>query len=690
MQKYYKPTRIAALFVAVSFLLAIYMTTLYKLQLIDTSAEANAYLTRDAVTKDVTLTSNRGDILDRNGNILVSSRAAYNITLSRKILKDRPDVNKIVLDLIHTAVDNNIAYTDSFPVTSGAPFAYVSDMTNAQKRNLEAYLKYFDYFKMGPDISASDLIIKMKEHYGIDYTMNIPDARLVIGVRYELELRAISSMNPYIFANDVSVDYITLLEQKHLPGINIETSAKRVYHTTYAAHVLGYIGGMSQDDYDKTYKAKGYSYNTLIGKDGAESAFEQYLHGQDGAQSITTSADGTVLNVETTTPPTPGNNVFLSIDIGLQAVCEDSLAAKIDILNATRAENQRVSGGAVVVTDVNTGEVLACASYPTYDPSVLSTSIGDLINNPTRPMFDRATQGTYMPGSTFKMVSSLAGLKSGFITPSTTVNDTGRYMKYADTGYTPSCWIYPETNSGHGLESVVGAIRDSCDYFFYWLGDNIGIRAIADTAADFGLGSKTGIELAEKAGTIATPEAKKAAGQGEWFAANNMIAAIGQDLNLFTPVQLANYVATIANGGTHYSLTILDNIRSADFSSVVLKPQPKVMNMIQGSEYLSYIQEGMREVASSGTASSIFDGFFVKVAAKTGTVQSDLTYGIEALNSGVFVCYAPADKPQIAISILVEKGTSGATIADISKDILSYYFKSNPSISVAKDNSILP
>ena len=695
MQKFYKPLRISMVFVVVGLILVVYMTTLYRLQLFDAGADANAYLARDRTEKKVTLTANRGDILDRNGVKLVTSRAAYNVTLTRKTLIAQPDVNKIILDLIHTAVDNGVAYTDMFPVTSGAPFSYVLNMSTTQKNRLKEYLKFQDYFHLGKDlsdISASDLIIKLKEHYKIDYTMNISDARLVIGVRYEMELRAIiDSMNPYIFASDVGLDFIMLLNEKHYPGVNIETTSERIFHTTYAAHILGHIGSMDQSDYDNVYKKLGYSYNSVIGKDGAEAAFETYLHGVDGEQSITSSADGTVLNVDTTKQPAPGNNIFMSIDIGLQAAVEDSIAARINILNADRVDKDRVTGGAAVVTDVNTGDVLACASYPTFNPATFLTNYSDLSVNPAHPLFNRATMGSsYNPGSTFKMITALAGLKNGAITPTTQINCTGIFMKYAEQVFTPVCWIYGESGVGHGPENVVTAIRDSCDYFFYQLSDTITISPISATAADFGFGSRTGIELPDKAGTLPTEKNKLRLIGTPWYAANTILSAIGQDIVYTTPIQLANYTATIANGGTLYKLTMLQSIRSADFSTVLYQPQPTPLKTVQGSDWLPYIQDGMKQAAVKGTAKETFKGFRIPVACKTGTVQYEKSMGHELINNGVFVCYAPADNPQIAISVVVEKGTSGATIANIAKDILDYYYRIKPDVRVAMDNQLHP
>jgi penicillin-binding protein 2 len=696
MQKFYKPSRVAVIFVIMALLLALFMSTLYKLQLYDTGADENAWLAYGKTTdRTIVLTADRGDILDRNGVPLVSTRPAYYITLNRDTLLDRDDINQIILDLVHLAIDNDVDYIDTFPVTIGAPFAYLYDMTDSQRDNLLAYLKFVKNFGIEGDITASDLIVKMKERYGIDYTTNISDARLIIGIRYEMEMRHVKSMNPYVFADDVSIDVLTLIKTNLFPGVNIETGAKRVYLTSYAAHLLGYTGKMSSDEYNNIYKPLGYEYNAVVGKDGAEKSFESYLHGSDGEQEITTSDDGTVMDVVTTKEPVPGENVFLSIDIGLQAACEEALAAKISVLNADperTEEEDKVTGGAVVVVDVNTGEVLASASYPTYDLANLSRNYTDLLNNKNLPLLNRATQGIYLPGSTFKMVTALAGLVNGIITPLSTVYCNGIYTEYADVGFTRRCWIYDQSGIGHGDENVVTALRDSCNVFFYELGDKLDVNGINPTAREFGFGSKTGIELQESAGILADRVWKQDNMPNDtgWWAGDSIQTAIGQAYSRYTPIQLANYVATIANGGTHYSLTMLNNIRSADFTSIVYEPEPKVLNTVSGSEWIPYLQEGMKLVATDGTARGVFKDYPIPVAAKTGTVQTGITMGKANLNNGVFVCYAPADNPEIAISVVVEKGTSGSAIMEIAKVIMDYYFHETVAPGAPADNTIMP
>jgi penicillin-binding protein 2 len=683
MQKFYRPSRIITIFVLMALLVTIYMTTLYKLQIYGAAADESAMLPQNVIKRTELLTANRGDILDRNGVLLVSTRPSYNITLSRDTLLKCGNTNENILKLVYAAVEDGINYTDEFPITIGAPFSYLSDMTPTQKDRLQFFLEEYD---QPADISASDLIVWMKDHYGIDYTTSISDARLIIGIRYELEIRAIKqNITPYIFASDVDVDFLAVVKEQGFAGVNIETTTKRQYHTEYAAHLLGYLGKMTQEEY-AVYKDLDYSMDALVGKAGAEAAFEEYLHGKDGTQVISTDENGTVLNIEPGDTPEPGKNVFLSIDIGLQAAAEESLESKINFINTARAEEDRVTGGAVVVTDVKTGEVLAICSYPTYDPATISREISNLLNDNTKPMINRATTGIYNPGSTFKMVTALAGLRFGAITRWTTVYDEGIYDKYAPS-YSPKCWIYEGTGQTHGLEDVVGALKDSCNYFFYWLSDKIDSDPIEETAADFGFGSKTGIELPEKAGILGTKEYKKETLDESWYKGDTFRTAIGQGYNQFTPVQLVNYVATIANGGTRYSLTTLNNIRSADYSSVIYEPEQKVLGTIEEKDFIAILQEGMKAVAATGgTAASVFANYPVSVAAKTGTVQSNTS----SINHAVFVCYAPADDPEIAISIVVEKGKSGSTIMEIAKDIMDYYFSDDVDVKVASDNALLP
>ena len=696
MQKIYKPARIGVIFVFMAIVLTIYVSALYKIQIFDVvPAEVNVLPTK-TIKRSVTLPAARGNIYDRNGVLLASGRTSYNITLNREALLAVPEINSIVLDLINTMVNGSIRYNDSLPITQGAPFSYISNMSAEQRRRLDAY---FEFFRLDPEISASDLLAWMRENYKIDYTVGISDARLITGVRYELEIRAIMGNLPsYVFANDIGSGMVSFIEERTLIGVYIESGYIREYHTSYAAHLLGYIARIRDNQIEKYVTELGYPLDATIGQTGVEAAFEDVLHGADGKQTIIMDESGAVVGVEIINAPEPGKHVYLTIDIGLQASTEDALRTHIDSTNLEiEDESERIPGGAVVVTDVWTGEILAMASYPTFDRATLSQNITALNADPNRPMFNRATQGLYNPGSTFKMVTAFAGLRHGVIGRWTPINDTGRYSILNDVGatYTPQCWYYQLNGVGHSELDVVQALQRSCNYFFCHVSDRLegggraGAEALAQAARELGLGQKTGLEVPEQTGILATPEYKEEfLTDKNWYRADTVMASFGQGYNQFTPVQLSNYAATIANGGTLHSLTLLRRIKSTDMSETIFSHAPVVANEIEEAEYIEIVQEGMRAVASTtqGTAYSVFGDYPVKIAAKTGTVQAESS----TINTGVFVCYAPAASPEVSISVVIEKGGSGSQVMGIARTVLDDYFKADNAVLSTPDGELIP
>lgn len=676
MNRFVRPYKIILIFLVLAAALTVYTVALYDLQIVKSEDYRNQSTSNNSTNYQVA--ASRGDILDRNGVVLVSSRAAYNITINRNELLASDDPNAVVFDIIEAANAAGVKYNDTFPLTSSAPFDYPAEMTETQRSRLD---KYFEFFELDADISASDLFLWMKKHYGLDYTMSITDARRIMGVRYELEARVIMNIPDYIFAEDVSVDFIAALMEKNYNCIHVSTSQARTYFTEYAAHILGNTGSIYPEEYEY-YKELGYPMDAVVGKNGVEAAFENYLHGTSGTRSITTDDDGNVLNDETITEPVAGENVFLTIDIGMQEAAENALRDVITEINTDSEEEDKAEGGAVVVELVDTGEILACASYPTFNLETFNADYAVVSQNELNPYLNRATQGTYNPGSTFKMVTALAGLRSGKIDVGTYIEDKGRYTAYKD--YQPKCWIYPHN---HGYLNVVGAIENSCNYFFYWLGDKLGLDAINYTAEDFGFGSATGIEIPEKSGNLSTSEYKWEIFNESWYAGDTLRTAIGQGYMLVSPLQLANYVSTIANGGTVYKPTLLREIYNSAYTEKTFDNSPVVTQTMDDEEgYFSALQSGMRAVAATGTASEIFGDYRVKVACKTGTVQSDAT----STNTGVFVCYAPANDPEIAISVIVENGISGATVTTIAQRVLDYYFADKAdSLTVIEENTLL-
>ena len=701
MQKLYKPARLGLIFVILAVFLTVYVSALYRFQIYETYVPEGDLPPQRTITRTVTLPAARGNIYDRNGVLLASGRPSYNITVDRTALLRDDNRNEVIMELIYAAMDEGVSYNDTFPITLGAPFVYLMEMSSEQERRLDIYLNYFGY---EPDVSASELLSLMREHYEIDYATGIVDARLIIGVRYELEVRAIIGTLPqYVFANDVDTDFIAIVEERSLTGVHIETGYVREYHTAYAAHILGYIGLMSPEEYER-YRLLGYPMDAIVGKTGAELAFEEELRGVAGEQTIRTSDTGSVIDIDVISEPEPGNHVYLSLDLGLQIASEHALRAQIDLINQTREAERNesfegevtdlITGGAVVVTDVRTGEILASATYPTYNPMTLSQDFALLSTDSTNPMMNRATQGRYNPGSTFKMVTAFAALRHGLITRFSEIYDAGRYTRYEDAGYAPACWIYNSSGVTHGTLNVIQALERSCNYFFITLSDRFaggtraGAEILAATAREFGLGQSTGLEIPENPGRLATPEWKREALNDSWYSADTLMTGFGQGHNLFTPVQLANYAATIANGGILNRLTILRRIKSADFSELLYTHMPEVLNVIEETDYIEILQEGMLAVARgrSGTARSAFSDYPVRVAAKTGTVQVE---GRD-LNDAIFVCYAPYANPEIAISIVVEKGGSGSSVMDIARMIFDYYFRAETIVLATPYGLLIP
>ena len=702
MQKIYKPLRIGIVFAFMAVLLSVYVSALYKLQIYDVRPVAQELYPRRTLHRTETMIAARGDIYDRNGVLLASGRPSYNISINREGLLSAANTNAIIQSLVYTAMDEEVQYNDTLPITRGAPFTYLYDMSSSQRTRLERYLDFFRA-ELEPDISESDLLSWMRGHYGIDYTVGISEARLIIGIRYELELRAIiRNLAPYVFASDVTPEFISLIEERGYAGVNVEVSYIREYYTSYAAHMLGYIGRMSQTQLDE-YTQKNYPMDALVGQTGAELAFEALLHGVDGERVVYYASDtGTITNIDMKKEPEPGKNVYLSMDIGLQMTVEDVLRAFIDSNNAdVQDDSEKITGGAAVVVDVRTGEVLASATYPTFDRATLSENIAFLRSDPTLPLMDRAAQGIYNPGSTFKMVTAYAGLCEGVIGRWTEIDDVGKYDRYPS--YQPTCWIYPSTGIGHGKLNVVQAIQQSCNYFFITIADRLYPTELADelgisitaasgytlaaAASGFGLGQKTGVEIPEATGVLSTPEYKNRVLKDGWYSADTLMTSFGQGHNQFTPLQLANYAATIANGGTRYSLTLLRKVKSTDLSEQLYMHVPQAVTVLEEKEYVEILQEGMKAVTrTGGTAAREFNDYPIRVAAKTGTVQLDSS----DINNGVFVCYAPADNPEIAISVVVEKGGSGSAIMVIARNIMDYYFRSGTTVLSSPFGDLIP
>ena len=652
--------------------LLLFGAVLYDAQILHGSENRARSISSNATSEVVP--ASRGIIIDRNGKVLVSNRLAYTLVFDRSGFTDDASLNDAILRLIRLCQETGTAWNDTLPIAqTGSFLRYTNDRS-------ESFTQYLEKNKLTATAAGRQLIAEMRALYHVDESLSEKDARLVIGVRYELHSR-----DSYTFAEDVSSEVLSLITDGRYEGVSIRPASARVYNTTLAAHILGTIGPIWQEEWssnEKTgyvgYADKGYSMNDLVGKDGVEKAFEEYLRGTDGRRLITTDEDGKLTGELYTREPQPGGTVALTLDIDLQADVERALAQTI---TGMIDEDSNERGGAAAVVSVGSGEVLALASYPTYDLSTFNEDYEDLVADERLPMFNRATQGTYAPGSTFKMCTAVAALESGIITPSSIIQDRGIYTYYRDPQ--PMCWVYRQGGSTHGRINVTQAITVSCNYFFYEVGRLTGIRTLDSYASQFGLGQSTGIEIGDSSGVLASPEWADSHNQ-EWTD-QTITAAIGQSYNLFTPLQLANYIATLVGGGEHYQAHLLKNVKEYDNSRLLYVYDDEPLNTVEMSgSTVEAVTKGMHELTVSGGVAFAFRDCVVSAGAKTGSAQ----VGTDIAN-GVFVAYAPYEDPEIAVAIVIEKGGSGAALATAAVEIINSWFSHTDDGAAIGENTLL-
>lgn len=638
--------------------LVLFFAVLYDAQVVHGSENRARSITSNTTSE--TVTASRGIITDRNGKVLVSNRLAYTLVVDKSSFgKDEAALNDAIWQLIQLCQEQGVTWNDTLPMTTGSSPQLTS------KSLTKSFREYLDDNKLPTDGGSAEVLAAMRKLYKVDDSYTDAQARLIVGVRYELDGRS-----SYTFAEDVSTELLGRITDGKYRGVTIKTAAARVYNTKLAAHILGTVGAIWQEEWrsDEStgyvgYADKGYNMNDLVGKDGVEKAFEEYLHGNDGKRLITTDENGKITGELYTREPQPGGTVALTIDIDLQQVVEDTLASTIQGM-IDKDSNER--GGAAAVIQVGTGEVLAMASYPTYDLETFNQDYDELVKDERLPMFNRATQGVYAPGSTFKLCTSVAALEEGIITPSTIIEDKGIYTYYVDPQ--PMCWIWRQAHTTHGRINVSQAIVDSCNYFYYEVGRLTGIKKLDEYATAFGLGQSTGIEIGDVSGVLASPEWAEAHDR-EWTDGQTITAAIGQSYNLFTPLQLANYVATLVSGGEHYEAHLLKNVKSYDNSRVVDVYGKGPLNDLNISDStMAAVTKGMHDLTYDSLRSA-FSRCVVEAGAKTGSAQ----VGTDIAN-GTFVAYAPYDDPEIAIAIVVEKGGSGSLLANAAVDIINAWF----------------
>lgn len=669
------------MYIVVIVISVIFIATLFNLQIVNGENYREQSEKRMLRTKNIT--APRGEIYDRNGVILATNKLSYDVELY-KVRVSTKEQNDGILRLVEILNENSDKVYSTFPVND--------DLNGFNFENTEEEQKWKKEMKLDSTLTFDQVIDKYIEKYELqDYSDNRLNQIKMIEIKYEANLNGYSLFNSATIAKDISQKSVAKIgEEKYkIYGISIVSVPKRYYpNGNLLSHTIGYVSKISSTEYEKE-KEEGYSVNSVVGKAGIEQSFEKYLKGKDGVIKEETDTLGNVSSQTETTEAKSGDNVTLTIDYRLQKVAEESLLNTINGLQNGTLIGKKFSdanAGAVVVLDVDSGEVLASASYPTYDINSLigGISLKDwnaLQNNSLHPMLNRVVSGTYSPGSTFKMLVGMAGLMNGKITVDEKYYDPGIYPY----GYHPKCWLYTDRHMTHGWINIEGAIKGSCNCYFYEVGRRIGISEIVKYAKLFGLGQKTGIELSgEAAGTIAGADDKSEDGlKSPWYLGDTLSAAIGQSGSSYTPIQLANYIATIANGGKLNKVSLIksvDNEVAGTSESLVdinkytseytgVNFEEKDLNI--NSEYIDAIKKGMLSVTSEtgGTSYIVFKNSDIQVAGKTGTAQVP-----NGNNNGIFVGFAPYDNPKIAVVAVIEHGGEGTYTANVVKPIMEEYF----------------
>ena len=684
-----------------AFIMVLYAMRLFNLQIISTDGNTDNTTYYTTVT---TVRAARGDILDRNGKVLVGNRASYDLVFNHFVIKSADNRNEYLYTLLKKCEELGVEHQDHLPVTTTRPFEYtLSDYSTAWQGY---YQNYMSDRSWDPDVTAPLLIEKMRELYKIPAEWTEEEARAVIGLRYEFDLRGVTKLPSYVFISDVDSENLAAILELNTPGLMVESSTVREYHTTYGAHILGYMGAMTDAEWQENQKL-GYSMDADVGKSGFEEAFETYLHGIDGQRLDKVTKEGTIVSQQYLEgkEPVAGNNVETTIDIDLQKVAEDALSKRMkeltdpNINTGGEGEGIDAQGAAVVVMKVKTGEILACASYPTYNLATMKEDWDAINSDDLKPMFNRAFGATYAPGSTYKMCTLVAAMENVYgptnpkagqpiYAPGETIFDTGVFSHDDFPDFHPTCLFYSSSYGSHGDLTAQDALKVSCNLFFYELGYRMTIDMMDETAKGFGLGEPTGIELTEKVGWRANEASKKASyknsADAAWNGGDRVLCAIGQSENRFTPLQLAVYTCTLANQGTRYRATFLNRVTSSDYRTLVYSNSPEVVSKMNISDttYNTYV-DGMRRVVTmiGGTATTCFGGpkdedntqwpSKITVCAKTGTAQ----HSSGGSDHGVFVCFAPMDDPQVAIAIFGEKTAHGSSMAPVAEPILKAYFE---------------
>ncbi len=645
-------THLTVLSVLLILVILLYTARVYSIQKIYADQYSSAYKDSASVRKAV-LKAARGEILDCYGREIAVNRDGYNIVFNKAYVGD--DLNDVILTLVNLLDSSSVEHKDRLPMSYTEPYDFIEGEST---KKLISTLELADY------ATSSNCFTHLVERYELeDYTAE--QQRKIMGVRYSMEIADFSISYPFTFAEDIPTELMRKLSESGfmLKGVSVDVVPFRYYpDTSLAVNLIGTVGPIYEEDWadGENYKSRGYAFDDKVGKSGIEYYAEEQLRGKDGEITYYLDESGNILGKEVTVEPIAGKTVMLTIDAKMQRTVQDALENSVKTL---QSEGGTATAGAAVVIDINTGGVITSANYPTYDSATMGENYNALLNNPLKPLTDRAFQGVYPIGSTIKPIVAAAALENNLLADGEVIFCKQTYDYFGD--YTPSCMHY------HGNMNLTTALSKSCNYFFFELGRRVGAVTMTDYFKQFGLGVKTGVEVNDSAGILIEPTSNG-------FGGDTLQIAIGQ-MNAFTPLQLSNYVATFANGGTHYRATLINQIVSYDLKTVYDKCEPDVLNTVKlSNKTISAIKEGMLSVTVDGTGHTVLGDYPIKIGGKTGTSQVE-----GAADHSTYILFAPYDNPEIAISVVLEHGSSTFASGSLVKEILDAYFSSSESVGTA-------
>ncbi len=668
--------RLAVLFALLAAFCAVFFGRLVSLQFASKGVYEDAAVYANSVS--VTVPTVRGEISDVSGTTLVSNKIIYNITLDKKQIP-AGETNNTVYSLINFFNRLGIEYTDLLPITKTAPYTLEEGYSenSDSRRYVRNYANYMGLEAENLEKTDTALYDTLHYRYGLGKTtLSDSEKRLVIGLRFTLDVNAYSSTLPCVLVKDVDSETISKISDSlhNFPGLEITTSTERYYNLDgIASHILGWTDVIYAEDADY-YRERGYNLTEIVGKTGVEAAFEEYLRGKNGKKSIIMSEDGEeILGENITEESKPGYTVRLTIDAEMQKVAEQALQEVITEQSRKgrntydQYDGEDANAGAVVVLDPRDCSVRVSASYPTYNLNTYDDDKAELVKDEENaPLLNRATGGIYEPGSTYKIVTAAAALHYGVTTPTRVIYDKGEFEDYPT--YKPHCWVLDRYGYTHGYQTLLEAIQNSCNYYFFRVGKELGVDKTNEYAKSLGLGVKTGIEIGESSGIIVSPAYKESIGLA-WNPGDTLQTAIGQQ-HLFTPLQLASFISTMLSGGTRYETHLFDSAIDYSTGEVIAEYQPKILSEVEiPEETTRLIKEAMRKVVDDGTASATFLNYKYPVGGKTGTAE--VAGGSDNV---IFVGFAPYDEPEIVVSVVLEHGYKSGNAAEIAKRIFDCYF----------------